>query len=252
MSHPVHFNIAETISRRHSDAIYRIAVDERRCGGINTYTFGGLDYLSDKFANSLQKYEVKSGDFVAVLLSPSAAFLVTHFGVLKLGAIVLPIPIQSAKTFLNQVILDNPPKALIIDESSEIHLEGMVKNLSNTQVFVATDIASKNIFENGSKGFWYEINFADADFPIASTGKATIAYHFVEQGENQTLKTTKVNHGDLFAAAAKTIILPNDNPIQTPDDWDLQNVLVERIYPALYLGHRISALDFIGNERRDP
>ncbi|HEX8089820.1 MAG TPA: AMP-dependent synthetase, partial [Blastocatellia bacterium] len=61
---PERFNIAVAISNRHKDAITRVAVSDVMPGGINTYTFGGIDFLSDKFAFSLARSGVREGDAV--------------------------------------------------------------------------------------------------------------------------------------------------------------------------------------------
>src|SRR5207249_439648 len=84
---PERFNIASAICRRHADAITRIALQEVKEAGINTYTFGGLDFLSDKFAMALSLSGINQGDSVAVMLPQTAALAVAHLGVLKTGAV---------------------------------------------------------------------------------------------------------------------------------------------------------------------
>src|SRR4029453_14197437 len=75
---PERFNIACAICRRHPDAITRVALKEVREAGINTYPFGALDFLSDKFAMALSESGIKQGDSVAVMLAQSAALAVAH------------------------------------------------------------------------------------------------------------------------------------------------------------------------------
>ena len=70
---PQRFNIGAAICRRQPDAVTRIALHDVKKGGINTYTFGGLDFLSDKFATLLSESGVSQGDAVVVVLPASAA-----------------------------------------------------------------------------------------------------------------------------------------------------------------------------------
>jgi acyl-CoA synthetase (AMP-forming)/AMP-acid ligase II len=111
------FNLAQTICSKHEDAIFRIAIEELRPSGSNTYTFGGLDYLSDKFATVLHNCGIRQGDIVAVILPSSAAFVVAHFAILKLGTIIAPFNIESSMDLLNGLIKTNKAKALVIDET---------------------------------------------------------------------------------------------------------------------------------------
>src|SRR5262245_3479358 len=59
---PDRFNLADAIFKRHHDAVTRVAVVESRPGGLNTYTFNALDYLSDKFAAVLRNANINAGD----------------------------------------------------------------------------------------------------------------------------------------------------------------------------------------------
>jgi acyl-CoA synthetase (AMP-forming)/AMP-acid ligase II len=242
----MHFNFAETLCRKHTDAIYRIAFEETRCAGINTYTYGGLDYLSDKFANTLQASGISAGEVVAAVLQPSAAFLVAHLGILKLGAIVAPFPTQGTAKFLKQALQESLSRTLVIDESFAKRFKEVLDELKNANIFIATDYVSKIEFENEAKGFWYEINFADADFKIACTDETTSAYYFFEQSANRKLKTTVLTHEALRSATQNFSSRKNNHPdeksaVQPSENWASMNVLLEEVYPLLYQGQSISA-----------
>lgn len=63
--------------------------------GINFYgyeiTYGELDNWSDRFANALVDMGVNKGDRVGLLLENCPQFVVSYYGTLKAGAIVVPI-----------------------------------------------------------------------------------------------------------------------------------------------------------------
>ena len=248
MSESAQCNFAETICRRHQDAIYRIALEEKRCAGSNTYTNGGLDYLSDKFASTLQQCGVNQGEVVAVQLCQSAAFVVAHLGVLKLGAVVAAIPVQMETNFIKQILHESQPKALVIDEAEIAQLELLPDSLKDTNIFIATDYVSKNDFANGYKNLWREINFADADFQIAETDEASLAYYFSEADENHQLKKVQVTHGSLLAASQPTdsgeaSFRDGELPFQTSKDWAAMEVLTGELLPAWFRGQRVSTRD---------
>lgn len=58
---------------------------------VEEYTFGQLKKLSDKFANVLKKFGVKKGDRVGMFLPRSPELYISFLGILKIGAIVVPL-----------------------------------------------------------------------------------------------------------------------------------------------------------------
>lgn len=57
----------------------------------HTLTYGDLDRQSDRFAALLAQHGVKKGDRVAVFLPNSPQFHIAFFGILKLGAVHVPV-----------------------------------------------------------------------------------------------------------------------------------------------------------------
>src|ERR1044072_1568879 len=91
---PEQFNLACAICKRHDDAAARVALIDFKPYAKNTYTYGGVDFVSDKFATARAKRGVTQGDAVAVILRQSAALITAHLGALKLGAAVVPLPVS--------------------------------------------------------------------------------------------------------------------------------------------------------------
>jgi acetyl-CoA synthetase len=240
------FNLAQIICSKHQDAIFRIAIEEVRCSGTNTYTFGGLDYLSDKFATVLQNYGIKQGDVIAVILPSSAAFVVAHFAILKLGAIVAPFNPQLPVDLLESLIKQCQSKALVIDETLFSESKQPVIDSLNLQVFVASDYVSKNDFGNRGKGFWREINFADADFKLAATDEKTPAYRIIKQDENNYFTASILTHGFIAEGLQNNkqshdFIFNEDKSVQIPGDWSSKNILFDLLYPAWFSGYSVIA-----------
>lgn len=87
-------NIAYEAVDRHVDEGGRagekalIFTDGRR---EESYTFGQLKGYSNKFANVLKKYGIGKGDRVAVFMTRSPELYISFLGILKVGAIAVPI-----------------------------------------------------------------------------------------------------------------------------------------------------------------
>lgn len=196
----MNFNLAETICRKHEDAIYRIAIDELRPNGSNTYTYGGLDYLSDKFATVLQSCGVRIGDVVAVILPLSAAYLVAHLGALKVGAVVAPLSSERDTGLLANLLQTSRATAIVIEERLLNDSNELFENGADATLLIASDYVSKNDFPFHGKGFWREINFADDDFNIATTDESTPAYIFLDDDDQKQSISTILNHGVILTS----------------------------------------------------
>src|SRR5262245_25019194 len=124
-----HFNIAETVCRKHPDAVYRIALQEVKFAGINTYTFGGLDYLSDKFATILSHCGIGRGDRIATILPQSATVAVAHLAALKAGVIVVPLSIRAEQAQIEMLLGLSDAKVVVVDETIYQHFTGLKERL---------------------------------------------------------------------------------------------------------------------------
>jgi acetyl-CoA synthetase len=248
------FNLAETICRKHEDASFRIALEEPRSCGSNSYTFGGLDFLSDKFARVLQSDGIKQGDVVAVILHPSAALIVAHFAALKLAAIVAPFPPELPSDLLESLMIEIEVKALVLNETLFEEAENLIPEFKDRPVYIASDAVSQKDFGQCGKGFWRHINEADGEVKPASTFATTPAYVFFEQVENSHLTQTYFFHGLIYDGLRETE-KPNDSanqngePRSSIDDWSSKNVLFDELYPAWFSGCSVEIDDSKGNEK---
>ena len=86
-----------------------IALGERRL------SYAELDEASNKIANALIKMGVSKGDRVAILLSNSPEFAVIYFGIIKIGAIAVPLDTKYKVGELASLFDDSQPKVLVTE-----------------------------------------------------------------------------------------------------------------------------------------
>jgi acetyl-CoA synthetase len=242
---PQRFNIANTICRRHADAVTRIALSDVKEGGINTYTFGGLDFLSDKFANALSESGVSQGDSVAVVLPPSAALAIAHLGALKTGAVVIPLSIGSGGVLLQYALADSNAKALVVDESIYGTFEALARNLPNlASRFVVRDFRP-TATNADFKDFWSEVDRASSDFIAAETDATSAAFIFYvdSQGEiNGVVHSHRSILGQLAAFEMFNDVQSGaDSVFWTADDWSSPAAVLGVLYPAWWYGCSVVA-----------
>jgi len=102
----------------------KVMLDEavRRYGEKTAIVFGGrrlayaeLDEASNKVANALLKRGLARGDRVAMLLTNSPEFAVTFFGIVKAGAIAVPLDTRYKLDELAALFNDSQPKVLVAE-----------------------------------------------------------------------------------------------------------------------------------------
>jgi len=86
-----------------------IALGDRRL------SYAELDEASSKIANALIKMGVSKGDRVAMLLSNSPEFAVIYFGIIKIGAIAVPLDTKYKVGELASLFDDSQPKVLVTE-----------------------------------------------------------------------------------------------------------------------------------------
>ncbi|MBI2329450.1 MAG: AMP-binding protein, partial [Chloroflexi bacterium] len=95
--------------------------------GDRRLSYTDLDEASNKLANALIKLGVTKGDRVAMLLSNSPEFVVTYFGIVKIGAITVPLDINYKIDELASLFDDCRPKILVTESPT---LEPLIPVLS--------------------------------------------------------------------------------------------------------------------------
>src|SRR5581483_1887833 len=152
---PERFNLAEAVCRRHADSITRVALLDVKPLAANCYTFGGLDFLSDKFATALDGCGINEGDAVAVRLEQSAALVVAELGALKCGAVVVPLSPASPLAEIESAVRDSDAKALVAPFAERADYAALARRAGSiTTLFVAGDSREAIHYEGAERSFW--------------------------------------------------------------------------------------------------
>ena len=102
-------------------------------------TFGELDRLSDAFAAWLHERGVRKGDAVAVFLPNCPQFLIAFFGILKIGAIHVPVnPLFKAHELIYE--LNDTAAKIILSLDSLFPLVAEVKDKTRVETILVTSM----------------------------------------------------------------------------------------------------------------
>lgn len=239
---PKRFNIASEICRKHPDAVTRIALSDIKQGGINTFTFGGLDFLSDKFATALSNSGIRQGDSVAVALGSSAALLIAHLGALKAGAVVVPLSLIHDAPSLEPALRGSDARALVVHETDRTRVEGLAQKLPSLKsLFVVCDLRPV-IASPAVRDFWEEIDRGSSQFESVETDASAAAFIFYidQQG-----KSTGVVHSHRsviaqLAAFEMVVDVASDSACGPVGNWSSPYTLLGLIFPSLWHGSTVA------------
>src|SRR5215213_6244387 len=78
------FQVLDTSAAKYPDSTFAIFFGKR-------FTFGQFKQLSDRFAAGVQRLGIQPGDRVALLLPNSPQYIIAYYGLLKAGAVIVPL-----------------------------------------------------------------------------------------------------------------------------------------------------------------
>ncbi len=82
----------------------------------NNYTFEELETMSNQMANYLKEWNVKRYDRVCLIMDSTINALVTILGVMKLGAIFVPISVAANPAKVKKICMQTTPRLIVCDE----------------------------------------------------------------------------------------------------------------------------------------
>jgi len=97
-----------------------------------------INRLSNRFANAIISLGIGKGDRVAMMMRNSEKFVAVYFGILKSGAVVVPINISLVKAEVQFIVNNCEAKMFVYDEVFAPVLQGIEENLPTLQNFVVT------------------------------------------------------------------------------------------------------------------
>lgn len=164
---PENLNIAYECVDRHDplDTAIRIKFAD---GSTEVYSFWELSRLSGQFANYLNRIGIKKGDRVAILLFPSLEFYLCFFGIMKMGAVVVPCFPLFGDDAIDFRLSNSNAKVVI----TTLEMSRNIKKDAGYEIIYANEL--KNIIKNEDEKFTCNTSANDLaviQYSSGTTGK---------------------------------------------------------------------------------
>lgn len=111
-------------AKQHADKIAVI-------GNDGHYTFAMMKELSDKFAAGLLRKGIEKGDRVALYCINSVEFAIAYMGIIKAGAIVVPINLLQKPSEIIYVMQDSGVSAFIYHDDFQKNVDDILQNITD-------------------------------------------------------------------------------------------------------------------------
>lgn len=208
-------------------------------------SFYQTNKLSNKVANGLSSFGIKKGEKVAVYMPNSDDYVITWFGILKMGAVMVPINTAYVMDFLQYIIESSDAKVLFIAEEYLERMVPIAKRIPKLEhVVVWTREGSEKFKKHGFK-FKRMISYKDFIEPQKSSEPKTEITLMDYARLMYTSGTTGRSKGVMRPSAADYSSARNYAEIMDVGPKDVcftclplfhSNAMVMTVYPALIKG----------------
>ncbi len=167
--------------------------------GNKQISFQGLDLGSNQVANGLASLGVKKGDRVCLFVPNCIEFALCHLGVLKLGAVIVPMNIMYRGREIEHILGNSGAKVLITTQDKLSLVEGVSSRLFELREIIV-------IGGTPAKGIPYErLSEASTGEPWVEVEDDELALICYTSGTTGRPKGAMLTHGNLISNI-KTLI----------------------------------------------
>ena len=164
--------------------------------GENNLSYAQLDENSNKVSNALLEMGVEKGDRIAMPLTNSPEFVSFYFGVVKIGAIAVPLDIRYKIAELVSILEDCKPKILVTESPAIELIKPALSQFKSVQQII--DLSSKH----GEEFTTYSqlTNRYPAKSPKVTVNPDDVAQIHYTSGPVRHPRGAMLSHGNIITA----------------------------------------------------
>jgi len=243
---PGHFNIAQACCHQWaanpSDARRVAFYGETTDGAADVWTYGRLGMAVSQLANGLLRMGLGQGDRLAIMLGQRAETLVAHMATYAVGAIAVPLSVQTSPDTLATRLHDAAPRTAIIDTTCSDDALTVLARTPSLQQIISLD------FHDDQTIPWRSLLARQpTDLRLMPTRASDPALLLYTAGTNGPSKGVLLSHATLIGNLPGFVTAHNwfpqaDDVLWTNIDWANRVALLGALLPTLYFGRPIVAM----------
>ena len=178
------------------------------CGNVRL-TYSQFADRVARFAGALRAAGVNAGDRVAFLSANCHRLLEAYYGVVEVGAVLLPLNVRLAAGELAYILNDSGAKALFLQNQFAGTVEAFRANLSTVEAFYLLDATPQSAWL-ASENYDAMLDRADPYRPeITSFDENALAELFYTSGTSANPKGVMLSHRNIYLHALNTALAHN-------------------------------------------
>lgn len=163
-------------------------------------TYGELQTASNRFANALTALGIEQGQKVALMMPNIPQFVIAYFGILKTGAVVVPLNVLLKASEVTYHLQDSDAVALIAWEGFAAEAVSGYQQVDTCHHFITVNApGSKNIPDlKGAASFDALLASSSSTFEMVATMPDDTALILYTSGTTGKPKGAELSHFNLF------------------------------------------------------
>lgn len=176
------------------------------------FSYAQIEFFSNQISYFLRKKGIKSGDRVGLYCINSPWFVASYFGILKTGAVAVPINLLLSPEEIQFILSDSEAAGLIYFEGFEKNIEQIRDSLPNLRFLVAA--GKPGIPESTPLGEILKTEPAECEIPKLNQ-KEDVAAILYTSGTTGTPKGAMLTHRNLLfnVNSVLQILQVNENDV---------------------------------------
>src|SRR6202171_2110294 len=202
---PESFNITEYFldrpAREHPD---KLAIS----GVARAFTYGQLAELTNRVSSALLRQGFVPGARVLIALPDSAEFIAAFFGVVKIGAVAVPVNAMARAVYYEHYLKDCDARIVIVDARAWQEFASILNSCPETQIILAgntdalADVTPRCATESAGTMRWKDwIEPASATLQVCRTKATDTAFVLYTSGSGGAPKGAVHQHKDMLATS---------------------------------------------------
>jgi len=197
------------------EAIITLAPEGKDYVGIS---FSGLDRLSDQVAAGLDHLGVKPGEKVAILSKPRPEWAAAMLGILKAGAVAVPIDALLKRPEIHRLLAACDIVGVVVSQE----LYPMVEGLALPEFIVSLDSKVEGRSEDVQLLTWEEL-LADRPLPAPRVEPEDLAFLLNTSGTTGDAKPVMLSHENItsnLSSVLERIDVSSDDVVLSIAPWN--------------------------------
>lgn len=165
--------------------------------GANHFTYAAIEALANRVANSLLRLGVSPGERVALFEQNSHRYVAWYYGILKAGAVCVPVNTASDAGMLEHFVTDSGAKVLMVGPSLERLVARSGQRLGGVQIVISAGLTT--LSSDHAVTCVNDLESASNARPVVPLRPSDVAAIIYTSGSTGLPRGATLSHGGLAA-----------------------------------------------------